>query len=395
MTRRNLVTLLCIAALLPATGAQAADRKFNWGGFAAQGLIWAEDSNYVNHSGDPSAALTELGLNGRYSLASDWHLAGQLVYLNSGNRFPEGARLDYLFLDWSFYNSPGWQANFYLGRVKNQHWLYSSTRDVPFTRPSIILPQSVYFDAFRDIAVGTDGVALQLRNSADYGDLTFNWSYGTVPISLQQSKQLLGQQTQGNTRMNHDHKASLYWQSLQSRFSYGIVIQEASFDYRRGGTELLSDASFTSQRVMLTALYQSEHWQLSAELQQEIVTTEGFFLPQFSRKQFGQGGYVMLQYYWSTDLRLFTTIDYAVLDKDDRDGKKLQQMTGGTIPAYFGYQHTLSVGCSIDLNQHWRLDAEVHWVKGTGRLAPVIQPDVSRNNREYWQILALQLIYRF
>lgn len=395
MTRGNLITALCITAAFLATTVRAADSKFNWGGFAAQGLILAEDSNYVNDNGELSTGLTELGLNGRYSLASDWHLAGQLVYLNSGNRYPEGARLDYLFLDWSFYNSPGWQANLYLGRVKNQHWLYSSTRDVPFTRPSIILPQSVYFDSFRDIAVGTDGVALQLRNSADYGDLTFNWSFGTVSISQQQSRQLLGQQTQGDTRMEHDHKASLYWQSLQSRFSYGIVIQEATFAYRRGGTELLSNAHFTSQRVMLTALYQTEHWQLSGELQQEIVTTEGFFLPQFARKQFGQGGYLMLQYHWSSALRLFSTIDYAVLDKDDRHGKKLQQMTGGAIPAYFGYQHTLSVGSSIDLSQRWRLDAEIHWVKGTGRLAPVIQPDVSRNNREYWQILALQLMYRF
>ena len=70
-------------------------------------------------------------------------------------------------------------------------------------------------------------------------------------------------------------------------------------------------------------------------------------------------------------------------------------MTGGAIPSYFGYQHTLSVGSSIDLNQSWRLNAEVHWVKGAGRLAPVIQPDVARNNSEYWQVFALQLMYRF
>ncbi|MDP2714865.1 hypothetical protein [Rheinheimera sp.] len=393
MNKQLLCTLALTWFMLFSTAVAADD--FVWQGFAAQGLIRAADSSYVNNSGKTSAALTELGLNGRYRLAPDWHLAGQVVYLDGGNRYPQGGRLDYLFLDWALYNAADWQANMYFGRFKNQHWLYSETRDVPFTRPSIILPQSVYFDSFRDIAVGTDGVALQVRNSGNYGDLTFNWSFGTVPVSREQSRQLLGQQTRGDTRMNHDHKASLYWQSLQSRFSYGIVIQEATFDYRRGSTELLSNASFTSQRVMLTARYQSQYWQLSAELQQEVVTTEGFFLPQFTRKQFGQGGYVMLQYYWSADLRLFTTIDYAVIDKDDRHGKKLQQMTGGAIPSYFGYQHTLNVGSSIDLNQSWRLNAEVHWVKGAGRLAPVIQPDVARNNSEYWQVFALQLMYRF
>ncbi|MEH8019185.1 hypothetical protein MN202_18255 [Rheinheimera muenzenbergensis] len=395
MTKLTAVILLCLPGSLSSIAVRAADANFNWNGFIAQGLIRAEDSSFVNADGDWSAQLTELGLNARYQLAPAWHLSGQTVYLDGGNRYPPGLRLDYLFVDWAAYNSEAWQANIYLGRFKNQHWLYSSTRDVPFTRPSIVLPQSVYFDSFRDIAVATDGLSLQLRHSADYGDLTFNWSYGTVPISVEQSRQLLGQQTQGDTRMNHDHKLSLYWQSLHSKFSYGVIIQEATFDYRRGGTELLSDARFTSQRLMLAARYQSEHWELSTELQQEVVTTEGFFLPQFSRKQFGQGGYVMLQYYYSNNLRLFTTLDYAVTDKDDRQGKKLQQMTGGAVPAYFGYQHTFMLGGSIDLNQHWRLDAEVHWVKGTGRLAPVIQPDVSRNNSEYWQVLALQLMYRF
>ena len=395
MNSKRALILPVLFTGLSCTALQAADSDINWNGFVAQGVIWAPDSNFINHSGDPSVSLTELGLNARYALASDWHLAGQLVYLNSGNRYPEGARLDYLFLDWSFYNSANWQANLYLGRVKNQHWLYSSTRDVPFTRPSIVLPQSVYFDSFRDIAVGTDGMALQLRNSGDYGDLTFNWSFGTVAISQQQSRQLLGPQIQGNTDMGHDHKASLYWQSVNSRFSYGVVLQEATFAYRRADTELLSNAHFTSQRLMLTAQYQSEHWQLSTELQQEVVTTDGFFFPQFSQKQFGQGGYVMLQYYWSSDVRLFSTIDYAVLDKDDRDGKKLQEMTAGSIPAYFGYQHTFSLGTSVDVTPNWRLDAEIHWVKGTGRLAPVIQPDVSHNTSEYWQVLAVQLMYRF
>ncbi|MEO3677705.1 hypothetical protein ABGI61_01635 [Rheinheimera sp. FR7-31] len=395
MSSKVIAALCCFICAPCGFAAKAADSGLNWNGFIAQGLIRAQDSSFVNDDGDWSAALTELGLNARYQLAPAWHLSGQTVYLDGGNRYPPGLRLDYLFVDWAVHNTEAWQANIYTGRFKNQHWLYSSTRDVPFTRPSIVLPQSVYFDSFRDIAVGTDGIATQVRHSAMQGDLTFNWSYGTVPITVEQSRQLLGQQTQGSTKMEHDHKVSLYWQSADSRMSYGIVVQEATFDYRRAGTELLSDAHFISQRVMLAARYQAEYWEFAAELQQEVVTTEGFFLPQFSRKQFGQGGYLMLQYHWSADLRLFGTVDYAVIDKDDRQGKQLQQLTGGAVPAYFGYQHALTFGGSIDLSPQWRFSAEMHWVKGTGRLAPVIQPDVAANPREYWQIMAMQLMYRF
>lgn len=382
------LTILCSGAVL-------AESELSWQGFVAQGLIQAPDSGFVNDDGKLSAELTEIGLNGRYSLSPSWHLAGQVVYLDGGNRYPTGARLDYLFVDWAFYNNSDWQANLYLGRVKNQHWLYSSTRDVPFTRPSIVLPQSVYFDGFRDVAVGSDGVALQLRHSAAIGDLTFNWSLGTVPISSSQSRLLLGHGVSGDTELQRDHKASLYWQPTFSAFHVGLIVQDAAFDYQPGDAEPLYAANFRVQRVMLNLRYQGERWQLATELQRERVVTQGFFSPQFDRQQLGQGGYVLAQYRLTPDWRLFSWLDYTVLEKDDRWGRQLSAQTGGLLPAYFGYQHTLASGFSVDLTTQLRLQAELHWNRGAARLTPVIQPDVLINNREYWQLYALQLMYRF
>ncbi|NRQ41718.1 hypothetical protein HRH59_03925 [Rheinheimera sp. YQF-2] len=393
MNKALLRTVLLTVFMLFSSVTVAED--FSWQGFVAQGLIRADDSNYINNSGKTSAALTELGVNGRYSLAADWHLAGQVVYLDGGNRYPQGTRLDYLFLDWAFYNTEAWQANMYFGRFKNQHWLYSGTRDVPFTRPSIILPQSVYFDGFRDIAVGTDGLALQARNSGDYGDLTLNWSFGTIPISQQQSRQLLGYDTQGKTSLQRDHKLSVYWQPAFSRFSYGAILLDSAFKYRPGEGELISAADFTVQRVMLNLRYQAENWEFATELLQERIKTNGFFAPQFERQQLGQGGYMLAQYHYSPQLRFYTMLDYMVLDKDDRQGRMLERQTGGVVPRWFGYQHAVAVGVSVDISRQWRLHGETHWNKGTGRLAPVLQPDVLTNKSQYWQVLAVQLMYRF
>ena len=177
--------LLCASPVLGAA-------ELAWHGFMAQGVSRSQHSGFINNSGDWSAELTELGLNGHLSISPALRLAGQLVYLNGGNRYPPGLRVDYLFLDWTAYSSLDWQLNLYAGRYKNQHWLYSSTRDVPFTRPSIVLPQSIYFDAFRDVAVSSDGAALRAHSGNTVGDFTFNWSYGTTPISQKQSQLLLG-----------------------------------------------------------------------------------------------------------------------------------------------------------------------------------------------------------
>ncbi len=57
--------------------------------------------------------------------------------------------------------------------MKNPLGFYNDTRDVPFTRPSILLPQSIYFDRTRKLAIAADGVHLYGEYRSDYGDVSF------------------------------------------------------------------------------------------------------------------------------------------------------------------------------------------------------------------------------
>lgn len=52
-----------------------------------------------------------------------------------------------------------------LGRVKNPFALYNETRDVIWTRPGVLLPQSIYFDALalRQPEISSDGGILYGR----------------------------------------------------------------------------------------------------------------------------------------------------------------------------------------------------------------------------------------
>lgn len=386
----------CAAMLLGSPGVQAlAAGPIEWHGFVAQGLILAQDSGFANRSGKLSAELTELGLNSRFKLAPSLHVAGQVVYLDGGNRYPSGLRLDYLLLDWYFYNNSNWQANAYLGRFKNQHWLYSSTRDVPFTRPAIVLPQSVYFDAFRDIAVSSDGVALQARHNNTLGDFTFDWGIGTSPVSDAQGKLLLGIDIAGDLTLDFDHQASVIWQPELSHFSYGIVLLDSNFSYHAATSGQYYPADFSVRRVMFSLRYQLEQWEFSSELQQERINISGFFSPLFQQDTIGQGGYLLAQFRQTPRLKWFAMLDYSVANKDDRHGKQLSANSGGEVPAYFGYQQSVAAGLSFDLSDTLRLSAEAHFVEGTGRLSPVILPDLVANRHKYWQLYAVQLMYRF
>ena len=397
----KLILMLVVATFCLFTfNAKAADQKFQFHGFAAQGIIDVQGSDFINDDGSLSPKLTELGLNGSYQLTPDLRLAGQVVYLSGGNRYEEGVRIDYALLDWAAYDSPTWRANIYLGRYKNNHWLYSSSRDIPFARPSIILPQSVYFDGFRDIAVGGDGAAMKVsHNNDDYGNFDFNFSYGTSPISDKQAEIILSKYAQGSVAQNYDIQASIYWQPAFSPWRFGASFLDSDFSYKANPNgERFSDGSFSFKFYTMNALYEGENWEFSGEIFQERFTTKGFYHPAFIKKPIGEGAYVQSRYKLSNELTLLARYERFYSDRKDKKGKKLEEESvarGDIIPGYFAYNIDTTFGLSYDFSSNLRLRFEYHWFQGAGRLTPVVLPDPKMNDSKNWQLWAMHIMYWF
>lgn len=379
------------------TNAIASEQDFQLHGFISQGLIDVDGSNFVNDDGSLSAELTELGLNGSYQLNSSLRLAGQVVYLDGGNRYAKGIRVDYALLDWSVLDTPNWQANIYLGRFKNNHWLYSSSRDIPFARPSIILPQSVYFDGFRDIAVGGDGIAVKISHSDDnYGDFDFNLSYGSSPISDEQAEMILSQVARGNIKQDYDAQASFYWQPAFSSWRFGLSLLDATFSYNMNDDfDFFVDGDFSFQFYTVNALYEGENWEFSGEIYQERFVTEGFYTPEHYTSPIGQGYYFQSRYKVNTQLTLLARYENFYNDKNDKKGQKLEESTGGLVPAYFAYHRDTTIGMTYDFTSDLSLRLEYHWFQGAGRLTPVVLPNSQINDSKNWQLWAVQLMYWF
>ncbi len=386
-------TTFCLFAI----NVKAVEQDFQFHGFIAQGLIDVDGSNFVNDDGSISPKLTELGINASYQLSSNLRLAGQVVYLNGGNRYAEGVRVDYALLDWSVYESQNWQANIYLGRYKNNHWLYSSSRDIPFARPSIILPQSVYFDGFRDVAVGGDGAAIKISHSNDsYGNFDFNFSYGTSPISDKQAEMILSKFAQGTTKQDSDIQASIYWQPVFSPWRFGMSYLDSKFSYQANNeADVFFDGDFTFQFITMNALYEGENWEFSGEMYQEVFAVEGFYHPLYFTEPVGQGMYVQSRYKVNKRLTLLARYERFYNDKKDKNGRKLEEESGGLIPAYFAYHRDATIGLSYDFSSDLRLRLEYHWFQGTARLTPVVLPNPQMNDSKNWQLWAIQLMYWF
>ncbi len=369
--------------------------NLQWHGYFSQGITQSIDSDFITSDNQISAELTEIGLNGLYQVASNISIAGQVVYLDGGNRFEQGSRLDYLFIDWTVDDIAGWQAQIHLGRYKNSHWLYSVTRDVPQTRDTAVLPQSVYFDGFRDVALGSNGIQTRFSKYTDNHVWEVNWSYGRSTINEEQRDYLLGSLALGEIKQDFVHQFSVFWQPASMNWKLGASWLDSDFEY----IPLEQDNRFAGmsniRRFMISMQYFSENWELSSELLREIQDFNGVFTPDYYDKRTGEGGFVQLRYLFSPRFSGLVSYDSYTNDVDDPNGVQLELESGGTVPSYFGYMDTTAVGLRWDIAPKWRLQAEHHWVDGATRAVSLLDPDIADHTEETWRMWSIQLMYWF
>lgn len=389
---RHLVLLALTA--VTAKAAMANSSGFQYHGFISQGVMQAADSSFVNQDGEISFKLTEIGLNGSLMINDSLRVAGQVIYLNGDERYAEGSRLDYLLLDWSAYEDEFWKGNIRLGKFKNNHWIYSATRDVPHTRPSVVLPQSIYFDLMRDATLAIEGASTTVERNTTLGTFSFSISAGKGEVK-ESTKQLLSPAAGGSLSLDESVMTSLSFTPDSHQWLVNLAYTDADIKYDGSVDDVFTDGKVDIQRYIMGMVYSDSHWELTTELLLEKVDTQGIIFPGHSTSLTSQGGYIQGRFYLYPTLSLLTRLDIFDRDKNDRSGRKFSESTGGLVPAHFGYMDDLTIGMQWDIKPQLRLQAEFHRVHGTGRLGPTLQPNVAANENEYWNLWAIQLMYWF
>ena len=140
----NSLLLGSLLAVSPVRADELAGPRYQIQGFAAQGLIGSTNNHFFGDSRNGvSTEFTEAGLHGTWQALDAVRLSGQVLYRRAGESDQDGLRVDYAQADWQFYQTEVSQLGLKFGKVKLPYGLYNETRDVPFTRSGILLPQSV------------------------------------------------------------------------------------------------------------------------------------------------------------------------------------------------------------------------------------------------------------
>lgn len=177
----QLIILVCSCTLfIVIRPTQATDlfESFQVHGFASQAYILTSGNNFLGDSqGNGSFEFRELGLNASLAPLPRLQLSAQLL---SRARDDQNLRLGYGIIDYSLLSNETNRLGFRLGRLKNPYGLYNETRDAPFTRPGILLPQSIYFERTRNLALTLDGGGLYGIHSGDFGNVSWEFNFGDV-----------------------------------------------------------------------------------------------------------------------------------------------------------------------------------------------------------------------
>ncbi len=380
-------------------------------GFASQGYITTSDNDvFGNSNNGGSFGLTEAGLNISVRPLPKLQLSAQVLSRRAGKGNSGMPRLDYAILDYQLYSYDANQYGIRVGRLKNPFGFYNETRDVAHTRPSILLPQSIYFDRTRNL--GLSGDSVQLYGETAIGNFgTFSTQFGVWwPIVNDRDTEvsLIGRDPRvpsdiGNQPIGQLNREASYigrgiFETNDKRLRLGIsgIWLNTSYDPRNGLKDPISAGSLQFTPIYFSAQYNAERWSITSEYAIRHFKYDNTFGPMVLNNAdfFGESYYVQGEYRFTPKWEGFIRYDVLYADRSDRNGNKFAKEFG--VAPHSRFAKDITVGLRWNVTPEFMLRAEYHRVNGTGWLSRLDNPTATEGPMsQHWDLYAIQASYRF
>lgn len=373
------------------TGLAQAELDYQFHGFAAQSFIYSEGNNFFGNSTKGSFEFYEAGANVTLSPLPSLLFSAQAVVRDAGDSDNDGLRLDYAFADYQFLGHEDAGAGLRAGRVKNQLGFYNDTRDVVFTRPGILLPQSVYFEGqgLRGLLFATNGVQAYAGFNAGDHYLSATATWGPDFNASKEDERILGG---GLPLPGHVRISNFYLGRLQDELDSGAL--KFALSYMHGDVALVPNpgvplsSSIDVDYYVLSGRYNTENFSLTSEYR--LTTTQGssFGAPLDNKSD---GYYLQGDWRLTQPWSLMARYDATFSNRNDRNGREFAARTGGDRSSQ--YAHDLTLGAKWLYGAHWGVWGEYHFINGDATV-PALD-NVGRTLDSHWSIFLLMAAYRF
>jgi len=364
-------------------------------GFLTQGYFLTS-SNRIFGESDTGGSLdfTEAGLNVSWNPDADLRFAGQILFRRAGTGHAHDLELDFGLVDYAILSNPETLLGARFGRFKNPLGLYNETRDVLFTRPTVLLPQSIYLERTRDLALSADGGLIYGEYRTEAGNWLVEIGAG-VPRGNNLDTELayFGSNYPGETepklsyigRLSYEREGGKYRAALSSvwldvRYEPQFAIPDDLPSVKDIFIPVIFSVQYNGDPVSLTAEYATRRIQRTSvghTLDLDIT---------------GYSYYLQAIYRFNEDWQFIARYDALYNNRADKYGKGYQALT--KRPAHTQFATDWTFGVRYNLTPSLLIAAEYHYVNGTAWLPYQDNPNVSDLEKR-WQIFSLATSFRF
>lgn len=316
-------------------------------------------------------------------------MSAELLSHRAGGTDDGGVRLDYGLVDWTPLASEEGRGGIRLGRIKTAYGLYNTTRDVPFKRPSIILPQSIYFERTRNLTVSADGADIYVERYGEAGTLSASFAYGQPQTDTDAA--LVGLNRPGHLDSRLAPDLQVMYEGSGGTYRLAVTATRLDLHYKPGLRDRLQAGHFKLTPLILSAQYNAETWSLTSEYAFRRTSVADFGPFFYNGKADGRSYYVQGTYRFAPQWEALVRYDAYYADNDDRNGKAFAAAT--RPPGFTRFAKDWSVGLRFDVTPQFVLRVEAHRVDGRGFLAVQDNPE-AQALRRYWDNVMLQGSFR-
>lgn len=354
-----LLPMLLCSLLASTAGAQEANTSaedvfaVDVHAFVSQGFILTTDNDYLApNTTSGSFQLSEVGINFTKQLGDQFRVGVQLFaqnFLSGGNY---DAILDWFYLDYQWTDWLGFRA----GRIKLPFGIYNEFNDIDSARLPILLPQSTYPLQARQFLFALTGLELHgFARLGAAGALDYRLYAGTIFIDREQLVPA-GSPVELTFEVPFVAGARLFWETPLSGVRIGGSVLAVALDsqvFAPGGMtfsienrSLLAMASI--EYVFTDFVVRAEYSRWHADQDSD--------LPDSNISVTSERAYALIAYRFAALVQ--AGIYYALYfpDVEQRRGRQNQQ-------------HDAAVTVRFDLDDHWLVKLEAHYMEGTAGLA--------------------------
>lgn len=321
--------------------------------FASQGFILSTHNNYLSsNTTDGSFQYSEIGLNFTKALTDNLRMGLQFFAQDLGPTGSFNANIDWFYLDYRWKDWLGFRA----GRVKIPFGLYNEVNDIDAARVPILLPQSVYPIENTNYLLAQTGAELYgYLKSRSLGALEYRVYGGTIlldnlipPSTTYQVQDLNVPFVVGGR---------LLWETPLEGLRFAASAQALRLDATLVTNNMAISLEIPAELWVASAEYATHDLLLTAEYSRwytKLLSTNAMLFPSQPLST-SERGYVMASYRaakWLTP-SVYYALEFPNIA--DRSGRA-------------NYQHDVATTLRFDINSHWLVKLEGHFMSGTAEL---------------------------